>query len=260
LPQQPSVNPGGRAPLIDSDERFLGTTFGRLEMTGAGRRAVARRVCVVLLALAALVATAGTSGAAGLHHAAVVVRHGDGGVTYSYVSFSEDEINGAELLKRAGLDAVTISFGGLGEGVCMIEKEGCPPSVCQKKMCQSGAVDSPFWQFYQLNASGVWQFSAMGASGVKIRDGGVGGWSWTGKEPGLPATTFSQIQTLAAHHQANHGAAVVWRTGPAPATASTESWAIYAGAGAIVLFALGAGGFVIVRKRRLVAPGMTAGD
>jgi hypothetical protein len=218
----------------------------------------ARLICVVVLALAALVGAAEPAGAAELHHAAVVVRHGNGGVTYSYVSFSENEINGAELLKRAGLDAVTVSFGGLGEGVCMIEKEGCPPTVCRKKVCQSGAADSPFWHFYQLNASGVWQISALGASGVKIKDGGVGGWSWTSQEPGLPVTTFAQIQTLAAQHPANDGAAVIWRTGPAPASDSRQSWTVYAGAGAIVLIAIGVAGFIVYRKRRTIAPGMAS--
>ena len=130
--------------------------------------------------------------------------------------------------------------------------------MCQKRMCQSGAADSPFWQFYQLNASGVWQFSALGASGVKIRDGGVGGWSWTGKEPGLPAITFSQIQTLAAQHQANDGAAVVWRTGSSAGGGLEPVVGDLRRGRGIVLFALGAGGFVIVRKRRAVAPGMTA--
>jgi hypothetical protein len=260
LPWQPSLRrqDGCIGVLFfDWNERLLDTTFGRLAMTGGLRRAVARFICVVVLALVSLLSAAGPADAAGMHHAAVVVRHGNGGITYSYVAFAEDEINGAELLKRAGLDAVTISFGGLGEGVCMIEKEGCPPSVCQKKMCQSGAADSPFWQFYQLSSGGVWQFSALGASGVKIKDGGVGGWSWTGKDPGLPAATFSQIQTLSAQHNPHGDAAVVWRIGPAPAKQSRQSWTIYAGAGVVVLIALGAG-FILVHERRAVRPGKSA--
>src|ERR1700712_2598457 len=76
----------------------------------------ALRLVVVFLILVSIPAP---SRAAELHHAAVIVHHGNGGVTYSYVAFAEDEIDGAELLKRADLDAVTISFGGLGDGVCM---------------------------------------------------------------------------------------------------------------------------------------------
>ena len=52
-------------------------------MTGNVRRAAARLVVVAVLALAALIGTAEPTRAAALHHAAVVVRHGDGGMTYS---------------------------------------------------------------------------------------------------------------------------------------------------------------------------------
>src|SRR5215204_3221516 len=71
-----------------------------------------------------------------LNHAGLVVRHSDGRLIYAYIAFAEDEINGVELLRRSGISLVTIGFGGLGEGVCTIDGEGCPASDCRTKVCQ----------------------------------------------------------------------------------------------------------------------------
>jgi hypothetical protein len=208
------------------------------------------RVVVTALALALVLSTLPLSGrGAELHHAAVVVRHGNGGLTYALVAFPEESIDGAELLKRANLGAVTVEFGGLGEGICIIEKEGCPPSVCQKKVCQTGASDSPFWHFYQLDATGAWQFTALGASSVKVHDGDVTGWSWTGKDANLPATSFVALEQ-AAPQQANGSEAVVWRSGPAQPGDAGQSTATYLGAAAALILALAAAGFVVARRRR----------
>src|SRR4051812_18915609 len=86
----------------------------------------------ILLMLAAFVPVS----AAPLHFAGVVVRHGDGVMAYGYVGFAEDKLNGIELLRRTGLDVVTVSFGGLGEGVCSIDEHGCPATDCRKRVCQ----------------------------------------------------------------------------------------------------------------------------
>lgn len=185
-----------------------------------------------------------------MHRAAVMIRHGNGGVTYALVAFPETSISGVELLKRANLEAVTVEFGGLGEAACMIEKEGCPPSVCQKKVCQTGAADSPFWHFYQLDAAGRWQFAALGASSVKVHDGEVTGWSWTGKDPNLPAESFAALEQ-AAPKSRDGVETVVWRSGPLPPSeTSRQSWLVYLGAAAVLVIALGATAFVVVRQRR----------
>ena len=72
----------------------------------------------------------------GLNVAGLVVDYGDGRVSYAWVPFPEDEISGLELLKRSGLEVVTVGFGGLGEGVCQIETTGCPVSECRARLCQ----------------------------------------------------------------------------------------------------------------------------
>lgn len=224
----------------------------RGEMRRLGRRQGMARVLVVALALTLMLTSLPVSGqGAELHHAAVVVRHGNGGLTYALVAFPEESIDGAELLKRADLGAVTVEFGGLGEAVCIVEKEGCPPSVCQKKVCQTGAADSPFWHFYQLDAAGAWQFTALGASSAKVHDGDVTGWSWTGKDANLPATSFAALEQ-AAPEQPNANGVSIWRSGPARPSETRQSTATYLGAAAVLILALAVAAVVVVRRRRQV--------
>jgi hypothetical protein len=149
-------------------------------------------LALLLLAVGGQGAT--PANAAGLHHAGLVVRHGDGRMAYAYVSFPEDEITGIELLKRSGLDVVTISFGGLGQGVCSIDEHGCPSTDCRKRVCQGAKADDPFWQYFRQATPGEWKSVALGASTTKVRDGDLDGWSWTGTEPMLPALTLADVE------------------------------------------------------------------
>jgi len=134
--------------------------------------------------------------AATLHHAGLVVRHGDGRLTYGYVSFPEEEITGIELLHRSEIEQVTIPFGGLGEGVCSLEQEGCPVGPCRRRLCQDGGDDAPYWQYFRQDRSGTWRWLTLGASATKVHDGDLDGWSWTGHDPGLPAISLSQVASL----------------------------------------------------------------
>jgi hypothetical protein len=155
----------------------------------------ARALRPILLALTLLGAvTSGWPAAAQeLHHAALIVRHGDGSLTYAYVPFSEASLSGIELLRRSGLPLATVSFGGLGEGVCSIEERGCVPSECRKRVCQGSAPDDPFWQYFQLTDDGTWVAFALGASSARVQDGDIVGWSWTGTTPQLPVASFEDF-------------------------------------------------------------------
>lgn len=132
-----------------------------------------------------------------VNHAGLVVLHGDGRLTYAYVAFSEEAITGVELLRRSGIPLVTVSFGGLGEGVCSIDREGCPTSECRQRVCQGRGDESPFWQYFRQAAPGDWRPLTLGASQTKVRDGDLDGWSWTPKEPNLPALTLDEVARLA---------------------------------------------------------------
>ncbi|CAN5573688.1 hypothetical protein BH09CHL1_BH09CHL1_35090 [soil metagenome] len=128
--------------------------------------------------------------------AAIVVRHGDGSVTYVVVVWPEDEISSFELLSRATISLTTVAFGGLGEAVCTLDGEGCGLSDCRVRLCQTGDPDSPFWQFFRQDSSGVWISQPLGASASNVHDGDVDGWSWTAHDPGMQISTVALISSL----------------------------------------------------------------
>ena len=131
------------------------------------------------------------------NHAGVIIRHGDGGLTYAYVAFAEEEISGIELLERSGVERLTIPFGGLGQGVCQLEGEGCAVEECRRRVCQGARDDDPYWRYFRQEAPGQWRALTLGASATKVRDGDVDGWSWTGGDAGLPAATLADVARLA---------------------------------------------------------------
>lgn len=118
---------------------------------------------------------------------------GDGRLGYALVTFEEAEISGMELLRRSGAEPVTVTFGGLGEGVCGIGETGCAVDVCRKRMCQTGSPDSPYWQAFVVGEATTWRPLQLGASADRVRDGDVRLWAWTEGAPALPALSPSDI-------------------------------------------------------------------
>jgi hypothetical protein len=157
-------------------------------MTAHGRSA--RFWLVSLAAFAALLLLAVPALA---NEAAVVVRHGDGSVTYALVVFSEEDLSSFDLLDRSTLSLTTVAFGGLGEAVCTLDGEGCPVADCQQRLCQSGDPDSPFWQFFRPGTDGAWVSQPLGASTSRVSDGDVDLWSWTGGDANLPPITIDDV-------------------------------------------------------------------
>jgi hypothetical protein len=213
-------------------------------------------LAALVLALATLIAADSPVGAAaGVSYAGVVVRHGDGRTAYAYVGFTEETLNGIELLKRTGLDVVTVAFGGLGEGVCSIDEHGCPATDCRKRVCQGPKPDDPFWQYFRQTQPGTWSALVLGPSSTKVHDGDIDGWSWTGKEPGLPPLTLDEVARLAGYHGTGFDGtpvpgpgAVLHREGATPVTddgASRRSIGL-----AAVIVAIGIAVVVVAVRRR----------
>lgn len=125
--------------------------------------------------------------------AGLVVDYGDGRVSYAWVPFDEDKITGLDLLRRSGLDLVTVSFGGMGEGVCQIDVTGCPVDDCRRRLCQNSDPESPFWRYSQQGDPGAWSFANAGASATTVRDGDINAWVWSGVDVELPALTMDDI-------------------------------------------------------------------
>lgn len=172
-----------------------------LGSSNARDRNHAKRQGIFALAFALLLLMI-ASGIASASEAALVVRHGDGSVTYAVVVFPEDEISSFELLTRSSISLTTVAFGGLGEAVCTLDGEGCGLSDCRVRLCQTGDPDSPFWQFFRQDASGTWIAQPLGASASTVRDGDVDGWSWTAKDPGIQTLTVGSVSSLLSIDQA----------------------------------------------------------
>ncbi len=157
----------------------------------------------VLISLAALLAgvlLAPTPTLAdNLHHAGLVVRDAEGRMTYAWVPFAEEEIDGITLLHRSGIPVVTVGFGALGEGVCSIAGQGCGVAECRRTVCQGFAADAPYWQYFHQDPDdpAVWTWQPLGASSSTVEDGDVFGWSWTANDPALPALPAREIGRLA---------------------------------------------------------------
>jgi hypothetical protein len=148
-----------------------------------------------------------------LHHAGLVVRDAEGRMTYAWVPFAEEKIDGIDLLHRSGIPVVTVGFGALGEGVCSIAGQGCGVAECRRTVCQASTADAPYWQYFQQDRSdpAVWTWQPLGASSSSVEDGDVFGWSWTANEPALPAIPAREIASLAGAGEGT-GSEPVFRT------------------------------------------------
>ena len=245
LPAAPGLVPGTRFSTAPRAQGPRSPGCGRVWRT-------VTFLCV--LALLALRAPAATS--ADLNVAGLVVDYGDGRMSYAWVPFPEEEITGLELLRRSGLDVVTVGFGGLGEGVCQIEDTGCPVSECRVRLCQTSDSASPFWQYVQETEPGVWTPYALGAGESRVRDGSIEGWTWSGVAPELPALSLADIAERAgadpAQVEREHGAVpVALRTEGAAGEDEGLSPSILGGAAVVAGVALLAG-LAVWRSRAMV--------
>ncbi len=194
-----------------------------------------------------------------MHRAGLVVRHGDGAMTYAVVAFPEESISGIDLLDRSGIAYLSVPFGGLGEGVCQIEREGCEVSECRRTVCQATRT-SPFWLYLDQGADESWQAAPLGASGSRVEDGDVLAWAWAAGQPALPALDLSGVAAAAgldpvALRELGQGDAPVagMRSGITKTEDGASVLALACGGGALVLLLLMGGGTLLVRRRQMVA-------
>ena len=129
----------------------------------------------LVIVLAGIVVGTGASSGQDLNHADLVIAFPDGRVETRCVQFEEEEISGAELLRRSGLSIVFSSSGGFGEGVCRIDDTGCSdPGSC---FCQCSGGDCAYWVYFGLTED-EWRFQNIGPSQRMIGDGDTDAWVW----------------------------------------------------------------------------------
>jgi len=177
-------------------------------------------VLVLALLLTGLPSVFAATPAPHLNGAGLVIKHGDGSVLYFYVQFSEPQITGEQLLERAGVQLDITPYAGFGAGVCMIDHEGCPSTNC---FCKSFAVPSVFWRYNSLNADGKWVFRASGPTQRIVHDGDVDGWSWSGEDGDLPATSIDAIAKLNGITRAPASDAQIATPSPSPTALDTTA-------------------------------------
>ena len=174
-------------------------------MIGRGRALLGLLLWALVIALGGALIGGGQTVGQGLNHASLTVEFPDGHTETLCVEFSEEEISGAELLRRSGLSVVFSNFGGLGGAVCRIGDVGCSdPGNC---FCQCQSSDCESWIYYTL-ADGEWRWQPTGASTRMLRDGDADSWVW-GARGDLP-----QAGDAACASDANAGPS------PPPATVS----------------------------------------
>lgn len=129
------------------------------------------------------------------NRAGLVVQFGDGQIETRCLTLESDEISGADLLIRSGLDLVVDASSGMGITVCQIEGEGCTypaePCFCQ---CMGGG-ECAYWNyFYRDPGADGWTYSPLGAILRKVKPGSVEGWVWAGGDtPPADGLTFESI-------------------------------------------------------------------
>lgn len=150
----------------------------------------------LLVAISILITTRPAAMQEGPHRVGLVVQFPDRTVT-TCVTFSEDQISGYEVLRRAGLELNIDVSSGLGTAICSINGVGCtfPVEDC---FCQCLGGESCFyWSYWHLR-DGQWEYSELGASSYFVRDGDVEGWRWSQGQLNLtadppPVYTFEEL-------------------------------------------------------------------
>jgi hypothetical protein len=147
------------------------------------------------LFLFALASSAGRTYAEEPNQAGLVVQFGDDRIETRCVAFEGQEISGADLLTRSGLELSVDTSSGMGITVCQIEGEGCafPAEPC---FCQcTGGDECAYWNYFYRDAGATgWEYSALGAILRQVKPGSVEAWVWgDGHTPLDDQLTFETV-------------------------------------------------------------------
>jgi hypothetical protein len=172
----------------------------------------------------------GCAQASSMHHATLVVEHGNGAVTKLCVSFTGGTVTGEQLLGLSRVPYNTVDFGSYGKAVCQIEAE--PPSY--PPSCWTAS--SLYWAIFISRGGGAWTSSSRGISTQTFSDGDAEGFRYEGQSdnsapvspagvcpPPVPPTPMP-VSTSAPARSAVPGPSAAARSvpaSPAPAGSAT---------------------------------------
>lgn len=107
--------------------------------------------------------------AAGEHHVALVVEHGDGRVVTACVAFTGGMITGEQILNASGIEWGAADYGSLGKAVCQVDHE---PATYPPNCLQAG---HPYWATFLARGGGGWSTTPYGVSRQTYVDGDAAG-------------------------------------------------------------------------------------
>jgi hypothetical protein len=125
----------------------------------------------------------------------LVVQFGDGRVEPRCFEVGTEEISGADLLARSGLEIIIDPGRGMGVTVCQIEGEGCafPADACFCQ-CMGGSACAYWNYFYRDPGETNWVYSPLGPALRKLKPGSVEAWVWgNGLTPPPEELTFEAV-------------------------------------------------------------------
>lgn len=129
--------------------------------------------------------------------AGIVVVQGDGSAESRCVGFSEESINGYELLVRGGF-VVRSEVTSMGVSVCSVDGQGCGDG--QDCFCQCLSSPCIYWTYWQRLPEG-WRYAGTGSAVTQVNDGDIQAWVWgesktnAASENEPPALAFTDICT-----------------------------------------------------------------
>ncbi|MGH2760370.1 MAG: hypothetical protein ACRDKJ_12535, partial [Actinomycetota bacterium] len=148
-------------------------------------------LAVVVMFAAAALYTGGEAQARPVHHAGVVVQHGDLGTLTDCVAFTGNQIDGVQLLELSRFDYRSARFPE-GTGICWIDGEGCRTNNPDECFCTPAFGTLASWSYWvQERGDDVIQHGETYPSGRIIRDGSVD--YWTFGPHGMPPASLHSI-------------------------------------------------------------------
>lgn len=151
-------------------------------------------LAVVMFVAAAALLTGSEAEAEPVHHAGVVVQHGDLGTLTDCVAFTGEAIDGLELLELSRFDHRAARFPE-GSGICWLDGEGCRTSDPDECFCTPAFGTFASWSYWvQEHGDDMIHHGETYPSERIIRHGSVD--YWTYGPHGMPPASLHSFDEI----------------------------------------------------------------
>lgn len=158
-------------------------------------------IAIVLAFLTVSVVISGNAGAAEVHHAGVVVQHGDLGTLTDCVAFTDKQIDGLELVDLSRFEYRSARFPE-GKGICWLDGEGCKTTRSDQCFCTPAFGTTASWSYWvQEHGDQTIHHGETYPSERVIRHGSVD--YWTFGPHGMPPTSLRSFEEICGSNTAS---------------------------------------------------------